>query len=75
MSGSFEQIVPEFRAYEARVKYDDIGDLTSTRTFAGRVRMNDIELTFDNGPVIRGRLNMPIESPTAVSGSVDWTAN
>lgn len=71
MSGSFEQIVPEFHAYEARVKYDDVGDLTSTRSFAGRVGMSDIELTFHNGPVIRGRLNMPIGYPTAVSGSVD----
>jgi len=59
----------------ASASHISICPLTSTRSFAGRVGMNDIELTFDNGPVIRGRLNMPIESPTGVSGSVDWTAN
>jgi len=74
-SGSFEETVPEFECYNATVKYNDVGDLTSTRSFAGRVGMNDIELTFDNGPVISGRLDMPIDPATTVSGSAGWTEN
>ncbi|KIM39453.1 hypothetical protein M413DRAFT_29193 [Hebeloma cylindrosporum] len=74
-SGTFETTVPEFECYNATVKYDDIDDLTSTRSFAGRVGMNDIQLTFDNGPVISGRLDMPIDPATTVSGSAVWTEN
>ena len=74
-SGGFAENVPEFECYNATVKYNDVGDLTSTRSFAGRVGMNDIELTFDNGPVISGRLDMPIDDAITVSGSVEWTEN
>ena len=74
-SGTFKSAVPEFESYNATVKYDDVGDLTSTRSFAGRVGLDDIELTFDNGPIISGRLNMPIDPATTVSGSGVWTEN
>lgn len=74
-SGTFKSSVPEFESYTATVKYNDVGDLTSTRSFAGRVGQDDLVLTFDNGPVISGRLNMPIDPATTVSGSAVWTEN
>jgi hypothetical protein len=74
-SGSFASTVPQFSCSNATLKYNDIGDLTSTRSFSGRVGIDDIELTFDNGPTITGRLNMPINPPSTVSGSAVWTQN
>jgi hypothetical protein len=74
-SGSFATSVPDFYCTNAKLSYDDIGDLTSTRSFSGRVGGNDITLTFDNGPTITGRLNMPINPPSTVSGSAVWTQN
>jgi hypothetical protein len=74
-SGSFATSVPEFTCSNAKLTYDDIGDLTSTRSFSGRVGDTDIALTFDIGPTITGRLNMPINPPSTVSGSVVWTQN
>ncbi|KIM38056.1 hypothetical protein M413DRAFT_39138, partial [Hebeloma cylindrosporum] len=68
-SGSFASTVPEFACSNAKLSYDDIGDLTSTRSFSGRVGESDIALTFDIGPVISGRLNMPINPASTVSGS------
>ena len=74
-SGSFATSVPEFTCSNAKLTYDDIGDLTSTRSFSGRVGDTDIALTFDIGPTITGRLNMPINPPSTVSGSAVWTQN
>ncbi|KIM49784.1 hypothetical protein M413DRAFT_48466, partial [Hebeloma cylindrosporum] len=68
-SGSFASSVPEFTCSNAKLTYDDIGDLTSTRSFSGRVGETDIGLTFDIGPVISGKLNMPINPASTVSGS------
>jgi hypothetical protein len=75
VSGSFASSVPEFLCSNAKLSYDDIGDLTSTRSFFGRVSDTDIAFTFDNGPTIIGRLNLPINPPSMVSGSVVWTQN
>ena len=74
-SGSFATSVPEFTCSNAKLTYDDIGDLTSTRSFSGRVGDTDIALTFDIGPTITGKLNMPIDPPSSVSGSAVWTQN
>ncbi|KIM42294.1 hypothetical protein M413DRAFT_444721 [Hebeloma cylindrosporum] len=74
-SGSFGTTVPEFVSNNATLRYDDIGDLTSTRSFSGRIGSDDVELVFDIGPTIKGRLNMPISPPSTVSGSAGWTQN
>ena len=74
-SGSFATSVPEFNCHNAKLTYGDVGDLTSTRSVSGRIGETDIALTFDNGPTIAGRLNMPINPPSAVSGSAGWTQN
>jgi hypothetical protein len=74
-SGSFATSVPEFYCSNAKLSYDDVGDLTSTRSFSGRVGETDIALTFDIGPTITGKLNLPINPPSTVSGSAVWTQN
>ena len=74
-SGTFSSSIPAFRSGYATLKYDYIGDLTSTRAFSGRVEGTNTSLTFDIGPTITGRLDMPIDAPCAVSGSVVWTQN
>ena len=75
VSGSFATSVPEFYCSIAKLSWEDIGDLTSTRSFSGRVGETDIVLAFDDGPTITGRLNMPVEPPTTVSGSAVWHQN
>ncbi|KIM49485.1 hypothetical protein M413DRAFT_438668 [Hebeloma cylindrosporum] len=75
VSGSFATTVPEFRCSNATLKYDYIGDLTSTRSFSGHVGDTDIALTFDIDLTITGLLNLPIQPPTTVFGSAAWTQN
>jgi hypothetical protein len=74
-SGSFASTVPEFGSNDVTLKYDYIGDLTSTRSFSGHVGTDDIALTFDVGPTITGKLSMPIMPPSTVSDSAVWTQN
>ena len=74
-SESFATSVPEFNCHNAKFTYGDVGDLTSTRSVSGRIGETDIALTFDNGPTIAGRLNMPINPPSTVSCSAGWTQN
>jgi hypothetical protein len=71
-SGSFATAVPEFISDDATLKYDSVGDLTSTRSFSGRVGIDDIALIFRNGPTITGRLSKLVNPPSDVSGSAVW---
>ena len=71
-TGSFSTAVPEFISDDATLKYDSIGDLTSTRSFSGRVGVDDIALIFRNGPTITGRLTKLVNPPSDVSGSAVW---
>jgi len=74
-SGDMGSGVPEFACYNAKLTYDDRGDLTTTRFFWGTVGMDDISFTVENGPVISGRLNMPVSPSSSVAGTGVWTAD
>jgi len=65
-SGIFTTSVPDFTCSNAKLTYNDIGDLTFGKSFSGRVGDTDIALTFDIGPTITGRLNVPIGPPRTV---------
>jgi len=65
-SRNFVSTVPEFYCSNATLKYEDVGDITSTRSFSARVDINDISLTSENGPTVTGKLNMPINPPSCL---------
>jgi hypothetical protein len=55
--GNMGSGIPEFACNNAKLTYDDPGDLTTTRFFWGTVGTDDISITPENGPMITGRLN------------------
>jgi len=74
-SGNLGSGVPEFASYNATLTYEDQGDLTTTRFFWGTVGRDDISFAVENGPVISGRLNMPVSPASSVVGTGVWAAN
>ena len=65
--------VPVNSCNNARLTYEDKGDLTARRFFWGTVGDN-ITITIENGVTINGKLDMPIHPPSSVGGSGIWTA-
>ncbi|KAI0864730.1 hypothetical protein F4860DRAFT_463274 [Xylaria cubensis] len=56
--------------------YSDVDDLTTTRSFSGRIGTNDLQLKWDNGPKVTGTLNVPGLSPAStVNCSGAWEQN
>jgi|SRR5258708_1704706 hypothetical protein len=73
--GNMGSGVPEFACNNAKLTYDDPGDLTTTRFFWGTVGTDDISITLENGPTITGRLNMPVDPSSSLAGTGVWSAN
>ncbi|KAI0199329.1 hypothetical protein F4808DRAFT_214716 [Astrocystis sublimbata] len=71
--GSFSPNVQEFTASNSTLEYDDVGNLTSSRQWNGKIGENDIAITIVNGPKIKGNLGSPISPATLVSGSGSWS--
>ncbi|KAL4252801.1 hypothetical protein ABKN59_005415 [Abortiporus biennis] len=68
--------IQPFTSNNARLTYDDIDDLASTRGYDGRIGTDTFKLTLKNGPVIEGNLNVPGIAPAAtVNGSGAWESN
>ncbi|KAF8163838.1 hypothetical protein B0H34DRAFT_697225 [Crassisporium funariophilum] len=74
-SGNFASSVPAFTSNTATLTYTSLNQLTSTRSFDGRVGPNNVRLTLANGSVIDAVLDMPISPGSSVSGMGVWTAN
>lgn len=65
-----------FTATNVFLTYSELDDLTSTRTYKGRIGVDDLDLTWDNGPTVTGKLNPPGISPaSSVNGTGAWEEN
>ncbi|PPR00854.1 hypothetical protein CVT26_012489 [Gymnopilus dilepis] len=74
-TGSLGNSVPPFKCFEARLKFDETRQLTSTRLFEGIIGPTDLKITLANKVEISGTLNMPINPGASVSGSGSWLQN
>ena len=75
-SGTISPAIQPFTANGITLTYNSQDDLTTARSFQGRVGPNTIKSTFDNGPVIEGELNQPGISPAStVDGNGSWEQN
>ncbi|CAG7564249.1 unnamed protein product [Fusarium equiseti] len=65
--------IQPFSVNTTTVTYNDVDDLTSTRSFTGQIGPGHIKLNFDNGTSVTGSLNPPGVSPVSmVAGSGTW---
>ncbi|KAI0444637.1 hypothetical protein F4803DRAFT_510728 [Xylaria telfairii] len=68
--------IQPFTANNLTLTYTDVDQLTSTRSYSGRIGINDLNLKWDNGPEVTGGLNVPGISPAStVNGSGAWEQN
>ncbi|KAF8967313.1 hypothetical protein BDZ97DRAFT_1804459 [Flammula alnicola] len=63
LGGLFASGVPHFSCRTARLKYNSLCQLTSTRLVEGTVGPHDLKLRLLNGPVIEGPLEAPYDPP------------
>lgn len=72
-SATFSPSVQPFASNAAKIDYHSIDFLTSTRSYGGRIGINDFNLTLDNGVELSGQLNPPGVNPTSsVNGTGTW---
>ncbi|KAI1157494.1 hypothetical protein F5B18DRAFT_166996 [Nemania serpens] len=65
-----------FTSNNLTLKYGHIDDLTSTRTYSGRIGTDTLSLRWNNGPTVEGTLNVPGLSPAnTVNGTGAWEQN
>ncbi|KAF5124012.1 hypothetical protein E5D57_011933 [Metarhizium anisopliae] len=65
--------LPAFTTNNTKLAYNDLDQLTSTRTFSGQIGTTTFKLTFNNGPIVDGDLNQPGIVPAAsVNGNGVW---
>ena len=75
-SANVSPSIQAFTSNSATLTYDTVEQLTSTRSYSGRIGTNTYELTLDNGPKITGGLNVPGLSPAnTVAGTGVWEEN
>ncbi|KAI0785674.1 hypothetical protein C8Q75DRAFT_325938 [Abortiporus biennis] len=75
-TGTVSPAMQPFTSNNAKITYGDVNELTATRTYLGRIGVNTFKLTFKNGPVIEGELNVPGIAPAStVNGSGAWESN
>jgi hypothetical protein len=61
-----------FASTHAELTYDNLEQLTSTRTYSGTVGKTKLSLTLSNGPTISGTLDNPINPAVTASGAGTW---
>ena len=71
-SGNMGSDVPTFTCGHAKITYDEVGDLATRRFFEGNVGKTDINITFENGPTIDGKLDKPLDTSSATAGTGIW---
>jgi hypothetical protein len=68
--------IQPFTSQTATVEYSDVDDLTSTRAYNGKIGTNTFQLTIDNGPTIKGNLDLPgVDPASSVNGTGAWEQN
>ncbi|KAF4985197.1 hypothetical protein FDECE_16738 [Fusarium decemcellulare] len=68
--------IQPFSSNSAKLVYENVDDLTSTRQFSGRIGPNNFKLTLNNGAVIEGELSPPgIQPASTIDGTGVWEAN
>jgi len=63
LGGIFVSGVPHFSCRNAKLKYDSLSQLTSTRLVEGSIGPNNLTLRFLNGTTIEGALESPYNPP------------
>ena len=72
-SGSLQTSVPAFICNSATLEYNDVQQVTFTRSFEGRVGPTTVSISMTNGPTITGTLDAPISGPgAAFCGTGVW---
>ncbi|THH21464.1 hypothetical protein EW146_g107 [Bondarzewia mesenterica] len=74
-AGSLSPSVQSFESNNATLEYNSVGQLTTTRTFEGKIGTKAINISLGNGPKIEGPLDMPISPASTIDGSGTWTQN
>ncbi|KAH6854678.1 hypothetical protein B0I37DRAFT_362772 [Chaetomium sp. MPI-CAGE-AT-0009] len=75
-SATVSPSIQPFTSNSATLTYDDDDQLTSTRSYSGRIGTDTFELTLNNGTKITGDLNVPGLSPAStVNGTGAWEEN
>ncbi|KAG0248009.1 hypothetical protein DFQ27_001293, partial [Actinomortierella ambigua] len=70
--GNLSPAVPDLSSRKATLKYESTEQLFATRVFSGTIGIEDFELTLVNGPVISGRLDVPVDRKSSVAGAGRW---
>jgi len=75
--GLFLGRAPHFSCLNGRITYDSIEDLApdAFRTFEGSVGIDYCTITLDNGVVVTGTLDIPLEAPVSIKGTAVWTVD
>ncbi|TQV97572.1 hypothetical protein IF1G_03315 [Cordyceps javanica] len=72
-TGNLSPAVPNFTSTNATVQYANEGQLVAQQSFAGSIGRTDFNITLDNGVILSGRLDMPIEPPARIVGTGIWS--
>src|SRR5436853_7758168 len=75
--GLFLGYAPYFSCLNGRITFDSIEDLApdAFRTFEGSVGIDYCTITLDNGVVVTGTLDTPLETPVSIKGMAVWTVD
>ncbi|KAK4106641.1 hypothetical protein N658DRAFT_491275 [Parathielavia hyrcaniae] len=75
-SATVSPAIHPFTTNSVTLTYDDAEQLTSTRSYTGRIGIDKFVLAFANGPIISGGLNVPGVYPAeTVAGTGAWEQN
>ena len=74
-AGDISPSVQDFNCTNAILTYTSVSQLTTSRPYTGKIGINDVTLTTNNGPTITGPLDMPIAPASTVSGTGTWHQN
>ncbi|KAF8962474.1 hypothetical protein BDZ97DRAFT_1759316 [Flammula alnicola] len=72
---NFASSLPAFTTNKATITYDEVSQLTSTRSFSGYISFSSLEIKLGNGVVVSGILGSPLQRGTVVSGWGTWILN
>ncbi|KAK6540308.1 hypothetical protein TWF694_009114 [Orbilia ellipsospora] len=72
-TGTLSSDYVPFSCLNATIEYDSASMLNSSEIeFHGNLESFSMTITMDNGPKIHGRLDKPVSSTTAISGTGSW---
>ena len=75
-SATVSPSIQPFTSQTATLDYESLDKLTSTRLYSGRIGTTTFKLALDNGPTMKGELNLPGVVPAStVNGNGAWEQN